>query len=353
VLPLNRSSRRRWAEAVLVSAGLLLFATLIYAAGPAAILDQIRRLGWCTPLLILPYLAAYLVDSVGWWYVLTRGLPPEGRGAWRPPSLPEMFSIRAAGEAVNAVTPTAYLGGEPLKALLLRGRGVPLPAGMASALVSKTALMLSQGVFVFLGLLIALPVWYPAIPLAPAMAAGLGLVALAWRLLIGVQRRSPFTLLLALSRRWSGRRELLAGWEDEAATLDLLLKAFYDGRRREFLACCGLHFLGWVLGVLEPFVLLRLLGHPVDLGTVFAIEALAGVAKLAAVVVPASLGVQESGQLLIFVAFGLGAPLALAFSVIRRGRELLWIAYGLFALWRERRHGPRLERQGAKDARDT
>jgi hypothetical protein len=62
------------------------------------------------------------------------------------------LGIRAAGEAVNAVTPTAYLGGEPLKAWLLKRHGVSLVPGLASVLVSKTALMLTQGAFVFLGL---------------------------------------------------------------------------------------------------------------------------------------------------------------------------------------------------------
>jgi hypothetical protein len=33
-----------------------------------------------------------------------------------------------------------------------------------------------------------------------------------------------------------------------------------------------------------------------------------------------------------FVAFGLGAPLALTFSLLRRGRELLWVGVGLMVL---------------------
>jgi uncharacterized membrane protein YbhN (UPF0104 family) len=203
-------------------------------------------------------------------------------------------------------------------------------------MVSKTALMLSQGFFVYVGLLIALHAWYPTIPLFAAVAVGLALVALAWRLLIGFQRRSPFTLLLGFSRRWSGRHEFLATWEEDLVALDVLLKDFYDRRRHEFLTCWGLHFLGWSVGSLEVFVLLWLLGHPVNFATAFSIEALAGVAKLAALVVPASLGVQEGGQLLVFAAFGLGAPLALTFSLVRRARELLWIAYGMLSLWRER-----------------
>ena len=39
-------------------------------------------------------------------------------------------------------------------------------------------------------------------------------------------------------------------------------------------------------------------------------------------------GLQEGGQLLLFVAFGLGVPLAMMFSLLRRRRELLWVAFG-------------------------
>jgi uncharacterized protein (TIRG00374 family) len=325
----------RW-ELALLGAGLLLFAVLIYAAGPVAILARIRGLGWLTGVVVLPYLVAYAVDALGWWWILAHGLSGAEPERWRTPSPVTLFTIRAAGEAINAITPTAYLGGEPLKAWLLRGHGVPLAPGLASAMASKTALMLSQAVFVVLGLLVALHTWHPAVPLILAVVMGLLLVALTWRLLIGVQRRSPFTLLLGLSRRWSGRRRLLAAWEADLVELDGVLKSFYDRRRAAFLVCWSLHFLGWILGSLEVFLVLWLLGQPVDFATAFAIEALAGVAKLAALVVPASLGVQEGGQLLIFTAFGLGAPLALTFSVIRRARELLWIAYGLLALWRQR-----------------
>jgi uncharacterized membrane protein YbhN (UPF0104 family) len=70
----------------------------------------------------------------------------------------------------------------------------------------------------------------------------------------------------------------------------------------------------------------------VDLVSAFLIEAVSGVAKLAAVIVPGSLGVQEGGQVLIFAAFGLSVPLAVTFSLLRRGRELLWVGFGLCVL---------------------
>jgi uncharacterized membrane protein YbhN (UPF0104 family) len=87
-----------------------------------------------------------------------------------------------------------------------------------------------------------------------------------------------------------------------------------------------------VVGSFEVYLALWLLGHPVPFASAFAIEALSGVAKMAAVIVPGSLGVQEGGQVLIFVAFGLTAPLAVTFGLLRRGRELLWIGFGFAVL---------------------
>jgi glycosyltransferase 2 family protein len=321
----------RW-QLLLLIVGLGLFCLLIYAAGPAGVFQTFRHLGWLTPLVVLPYLTSYVLDTLGWWWVLSRCFVGSAEAAFPMPSFGQLFALRAAGEAVNAITPTAYFGGEPVKAWLLSRRGLPIARGLASVLVSKTALMLTQGLFVLLGLLVALGRWQTAVPMWAAAAIGTALALLVAAVVIGIQRYGLFTLLLSLSRRLSGRESLLASWEAEVTALDGLLRDFYGARPGAFLVCCVLHFLGWVAGCFEVFLALRLLSAPVDLPAAFSIEALSGVAKLAALVVPGSLGVQEGGQVLIFVAFGLGAPLAMTFSLLRRGRELLWVAFGLTVL---------------------
>jgi len=319
-------------QVVLLALGLLLFAGLIYGVGPTAVLQALQRLGWLTPLVVIPYFTSYFVDSIGWLWILRRAFSPAAGNPGPAPSLLQVFAIRAAGEAVNGITPTAYLGGEPLKAWLLQQHGVPLVPGLASVLISKTALMLTQGGFVFLGALIALHHWRSEIPLPAAAVLGLLLGVLTFAPIIGVQRRGLFGILLGISRRWSGREALLASWEADLLALDEQLRGFYKTRVRDFLICCGLHFLGWVVGTWEVFLTLWLLGEPVDFLSAFSIEALSGVAKLAAVIVPGSLGVQEGGQVVIFAAFGLTAPLAVTFSLLRRGRELLWIGFGMAVL---------------------
>jgi glycosyltransferase 2 family protein len=334
----------RWQLACL-AIGLLLFAVLIQGVGLGAILRAIQRLGWLTPLIAIPYFSAYIVDSLGWWWVLSHSFTS---AAERPaPPFSRLFAMRAAGEVVNAITPTAYLGGEPVKAWLLHQHGIPLVPALASVLVSKTALMLTQGVYVFLGLLVALPAWQPAIPLSLAVAAGLLLVTLTCCLLVGVQRRGLFGFLLGLSRRWTGRKAMFGSWESDILALDQRLREFYGGSLRDFLICCAFHFLGWVIGSFEVYVILWMLGGPAGFLTALSIDALSGVAKLSAVIVPGSLGIQEGGQVLIFLGFGLGAPVAMTFGLLRRGREPLWIGLGVIVLLRYHALDWLRERRGA------
>lgn len=333
-MPGNRAGRRRtvgW-QVLFLILGVLVFAGLIYEVGLRAILDVLEHLGWLTPLIVLPYLTSYLLDNIGWWWILRREFDALSGNPRPAPRLLQLFGMRAAGEAVNAITPTAYLGGEPLKAWLLQRYGIPLAPALASVLISKTALMLTQGGYVLLGLLVALHRWRPAVPLSLAAAAGLLIGILTFALMVGAQRCHLFGSLLALLRRWSGREALLASLEADLHALDDRLREFYSGRLPDFSICCAFHFLGWVVGSFEVYLALWLLGHPVDYASAFAIEALSGVAKLAAVIVPGSLGVQEGGQVLIFVAFGLTAPLAVTFGILRRGRELLWVGFGFSVL---------------------
>jgi len=68
------------------------------------------------------------------------------------------------------------------------------------------------------------------------------------------------------------------------------------------------------------------------------IEAFGTAIKVATFLIPASLGVLEGGFLATFVALGLSPTTAISFSLVRRAREVAWIAIGLvvFAVMRPR-----------------
>ena len=65
------------------------------------------------------------------------------------------MGVRLAGEAVNLVTPTAAVGGDLLKAYLLRP-GVALREGLASVIADKTTSVVSQVLLLLIRLVVGL-----------------------------------------------------------------------------------------------------------------------------------------------------------------------------------------------------
>jgi glycosyltransferase 2 family protein len=89
------------------------------------------------------------------------------------------------------------------------------------------------------------------------------------------------------------------------------------------------HLVAWLLGAIEAYLILKFLGIPVSLATATVIEAFGTGVRFATFLVPASFGVQEGGFAVTFVALGLSAANGIAFGLVRRLRELVWIAIGL------------------------
>src|SRR5207253_955874 len=112
----RRASLVRTAASVALGLGLLGF--LIYHADVDAIHDHMGELGWTAPLVLLPWVFVVCTDALGW----RCAVPPSA--AARVP-FASLVLVRMAGEAINSVTPTAAVGGEPVKAHMLRRWGVP------------------------------------------------------------------------------------------------------------------------------------------------------------------------------------------------------------------------------------
>ena len=74
---------------------------------------------------------------------------------------------------------------------------------------------------------------------------------------------------------------------------------------------------------------------PVTLAEAWLIETVAQLVRVGTFFIPASLGATEVAMVLLYEAL-VGAPsLGFAVALIRRARELLWIAWGLWLGWLE------------------
>src|SRR5216110_3503395 len=312
----------RHVRAALLVLGVGLLAVLVATNDPAAILASIVQLSWRLAIVVcFPAVLVMVFDTLGWRFAFLR----EG-GAFRT-----LLGVRLAGEAFNLATPTAALGGEAVKAWLLRGR-VPLDASVPSVIVAKTTITIAQGLFLLLGIALAWTNSPTASPLLYGMLWLLAIEAVALAGFVVAQTRG----MLAWGGRLVAQLGLDHGHTDALGRIDDLLARFYRTAPWRLALSIAFHLVAWLLGSIEAWLVLRFLGSPVSLTTATVIEAFGTAVRFATFLIPASLGALEGGYVVTFAALGLGPATAVAFSLVRRVREAAWVGLGLpvFALAR-------------------
>ncbi|HSE04967.1 MAG TPA: lysylphosphatidylglycerol synthase transmembrane domain-containing protein [Methylomirabilota bacterium] len=319
----------RRVKAVLLGLGILVVALSVHRIGPAPILEALARLTWWQLVLVcLPYAAIMAVDTLGWRFAFPREVAPFRR----------LYGARLAGEALNLVTAFGSVGGEAVKAWLIR-RDVRYEDSVPSVVIAKTTLTIAQALFLLIGVALA---W------ALLAADSRVIAAMLWLLVVEIAAVAGFVGVQVAGI--VGRAGRLLEWfgvvkpGDHAQRLDVALRDYYRRDWRRLSWSTGFHLAGWLLGAFEAFAILFFLGVPATLVTATVIEALGAGVRFATFLVPASLGAFESANAAAFEAMGLGAGAGLAFSFVRRARQLAWIAVGLLVLavmgWRAKRAGP-------------
>ncbi len=272
----------------------------------------------------MPTLLVYLLEAVGWRWTLG---PYAARLAFG-----RLFAVRMAGEAINASTPAAYVGGEPLKAYLLKSYGIPMVEGLASVITAKTIMTLAQVLFMMCGLALGfwlLGGWHVTFW---GGLASLLLLLVGVSLFLLVQRRGLGATVLALLRLLRIKIASLDAHQDKLLTLDQSIRSFYKKDRRAFAMSFLAYFLGWATETLEVYAILYFLAVPVDILTALCLAALAMLVKGGTFFIPGSLGAQEGGYVLLLLAFDYTDVTGIAFALIRRLREVFWILIGLGCL---------------------
>lgn len=307
--------------------GLGLLAVIMVQVDLGAVWAQMRVFGLVgLGAVIGVYFVEFLCDSASWQLVIDE-MPLSA--VW----LKRLFAVRLVGEAVNSVTPLGGMGGEPVKALLLRRRhGLRMRVAAPSLVVTKTVNMIAMVLFVAGAF--ALRADDPRLgPSSQALAAG-GLLAyvLATVAFVFAQRLRLSSALGRRLARWRGGRRVVAMLAHLEEFDDRLISAYTTNHGR-FIAALVLALGNWTAGAFGVWLTLLLIGHPVTLLDAWVIEAFTQLIRAGTFFVPANLGTQE-GALVAVCGALTGSPAAgLATALIRRVRELLWIAAGLLIGW--------------------
>jgi len=310
----------RSVRALLLMLGTVLFAALLIRVGPEAVASLLAQLSWYLALIVVfPYGLMTTLDTLGWRFAFQRDAVP----------FRSLLAARLAGEAFNMTTPTASVGGEAVKAWFIRPY-VPLAESLPSVVIAKTTITIAQALYLATGLVVAMTVLPRTSTLLQIMQWLLGLEILGVGGFVAVQVFG----LLGAGGRMLQRLGLLAptGGAQLMGQMDSALAHFYRDQPGRLVLSVTCHYLGWVLGALEAYLILWALGLPVSLSTAVLIDAFGSGVGFAAFLVPARLGAAEAGQVAVFMALGLGAPAGLTFALAQRVREAAWTGIGFLAL---------------------
>lgn len=302
--------------------GMGLFAAYLWHMGPLLIADQLAKVGWKLPLVVLPFAIAIFADTWGWRFAIL---------GQKPAGFFNLLALRLTAYSVGSLLPHFTMAKDVARIQGLRMLGVESASAIASGIIDGTTSTIAGIAFILIGLSLA-SLSLPAAGLfLTKISAGSALAVLALCAMVYWMRHGFFGPLLAAGRLAPFLRRWIHSCEDVLLKTDARLKSFFDGANKEFWLATLAHLLGWLSGAAEAWVLLHVLGAPVGMATALSIESLLVIVEGLTGFVPLNLGTVEISIVAIFSWLGIPPGAAIGFSILRRIRQAAWIGAG-FAL---------------------
>jgi len=309
------TARLRWPIALATLLGLAAALWAMGSVGFAALTSAALRMGiggflaFCGASLILSGILG------GAWWASMPGQPLR--------RLPLFGWARMAREGANDLLPFSQIGGLVVGGRTLTSAGLPAPRVYAAMVVDLTTEMASQVAFTLFGVatLGSLLLDQSRHRVAPLAWIGVAVSIAVTAAFILLQRP-----MLKLAGTLAAR--LLP---ESTLSMDRLHAELADIYARKGAVALSflLNLAGWLYAAALAALVLAMIGAPIALWRVAALESLIFALRGAAFVVPGAIGVQEAGYVLLGPLIGLDPQAAVALSLIKRARD---VAIGLPSL---------------------
>jgi len=244
-------------------------------------------------------------------------------------SLLKLFAIRQVGETVGQYNPTSIVGGDLLKAEMLKPYGIPAEEALNSVATSRITVVLSQ-ILLFLTACL----WLSGTEPAQFVIKRLGISFYIFiGLLIFLNLAFLYWLIFSDPKQKNDSennpKSLFGKLKYKTQQLFFNIRTSYRFNPRLFWHSYLLAAIHWVIGSLEFYLILLFLGYDVvpmhglllDMGVI--------VFKSAGAFVPGQLGVEEIGNKMMLQIIGISVgSIWISASILRRVRQLFWIAIG-------------------------
>lgn len=295
---------------------------LIVVSGAEEIGRAMILIGWFLIPISLFHLLPMWLSAMSWRDML----PPAPRL-----SVARVTFIRWIRESINSLLPVAGVGGDVVCARLAYLRGVNGSAAAGSMVVDLTVGVLTQLLFVFIGLILLVIRSTEPVVLAIvwSVLAGLVIFVVVMTVFIVLQHKGLFGISAVLANSVF-KSEKFAEFSGHASRVDEAVREIYRNRRK--LASASLWRLaGWIAGAGEIWLTMYFFGQPIGWDDALILESLSSGIRAAAFMVPGALGLLEGGIVVIGSALAIPAPTAIVIALAKRVRELMLGLPGLVA----------------------
>lgn len=272
------------------------------------------------------YIAITWLDTLSWGWSfppeITKGIPDV-----------KLWVIRTIGDAYNTITPLGTMGGEPVKAQLLKEHfDISLKQSVSSLIISRTTFLAALILFCFPGIFFILN--SSGIPASFKTVSIWGMVSFS--IMIFLFFMFQLTGTLGNMSQWfisKTNKPSLLNFLTKLVHIDSLFSVFYRKFPKRIFFSIFLAFLGWIVGLGEVYLILYFLGFSPSFIEIWIIESMVQLVKAGSFFIPFSIGALEGGSVLIFLSLGYPASLGLAVPLIGRVKQLAWVTLGLTLGW--------------------
>jgi uncharacterized protein (TIRG00374 family) len=299
----------------------VLFAYLIWQAGPSKLWENVGKLGW-----------GFI------WVLALAGVSHVARAwAWRltlddhrhKTSFPRLLGLRLGAEAAGQLGFVGQTFGDSIRVSQLSPE-IPIANGLASV-------TLDRGLYLVTGMLVLIAGLAGALPLlshfhALRFYATLFVLALMSFLLVtllAVRKRWP---VISRSARIFARIPFLGRWmESKYILIESVEKAlldFHHNSPRAFWGSFSFILASHCMAVMEVCLVLRLMGVKFGFLAALVVEAMTKLVNVVGSINPGNFGTYEGGMMLIVKMFGLTGAIGLTLGVARRLRAFFWTSVG-------------------------
>lgn len=311
---------------ILLFIGIAIFTYLVLDFGINNILTNFHKTGWYFIPVVGVWAFVYLFNAFAWRLILGNS---EQKIAFT-----KIISITISGFAINYITPSIAIGGEPYRIAELKN-----VLGTSKA-VSVTLLytmihILSSFVFWMLIILLALVL----LTLTTATKITMIIVLIAFSLVVYFfitrHKKGVAKSILNITLKIPIIKKLAAPLNDKADSLqkvDDQITELYLNRKPDFYSAIIWETFARIIGSLENLFILKAIGIDISFPEALYISAVSSFVINIFFFMPLELGSREGGLVLVLKTIGITSSLGIYLGLVNRIRELFWILVGLILI---------------------